>query len=88
MKYKLSIEENLNRIFKTKKYTIPLNPNFGLSYEVVDKAMTQEMILMLEDEIREQIALYEPRLKVEDLQISTEDNHLTLTINTTHKVTL
>ncbi|PAF46296.1 hypothetical protein BKH41_09315 [Helicobacter sp. 12S02232-10] len=86
--YQLSINENLNRIFKTKKYAIPLNPNFGLSYDWIDKPLTHEIKLSITEEIREQIKLYEPRIYIQSIDVSFEDNQLRLMINSTYKVDL
>ncbi|PAF48761.1 hypothetical protein BKH41_05730 [Helicobacter sp. 12S02232-10] len=86
--YKLSINENLNRIFKTKKYSIPLNPNFGLSYDWIDKPLTPETRLAITEEVQEQIRLYEPRLNIQDIAVSFEENKLILTINSDYKVAI
>lgn len=84
----LSIEENLKRIFRTKKYSIALNPNYGLSYEWVDRVFTKELELNIIAEITEQIALFEPRLKITDISITKEDSQLNIAINTDFKVSI
>ncbi|PAF49229.1 hypothetical protein BKH41_03885 [Helicobacter sp. 12S02232-10] len=86
--YKLSINENLNRIFKTKKYSIPLNPNFGLSYDWIDKPLTPETRLAITEEVQEQIRLYEPRLNIQNIAVGFEDSKLIISINSDYQVVL
>lgn len=83
-----SIEENLTRIFGTKKYALPLNPNFGLSNDYIDKPLALEAKSNLIKEIREQIELFEPRIKIENIAISQENSKLIISINTDIKVSL
>lgn len=83
--YQLSIEENLTRILNTTKFTLPLNPNFGLSNKFIDKTLSNELILELKDEIMEQIKLYEPRIEVNNIEIILDNSMLTLKIKTQDK---
>lgn len=78
----LSVSENIKRIFKTKKYSIPLNPNYGLSYDWIDRVFTKELELSIIEEIREQITLFEPRLNITSIQISKKESSLEILINT------
>ncbi|TLD80173.1 hypothetical protein LS68_008115 [Helicobacter sp. MIT 05-5293] len=80
--YQISVEQNLQRILTTHKFTLPLCPNFGLSDSYIDKPLTQDLMLELKDEILEQIALYEPRIKVSDITLAFKDSVLTLHIRT------
>ena len=80
--YQISIEENIRRMLTTKKYTMPLYANFGLSDKFIDRALSNELLLELKDEILEQIKLYEPRVRVEDITIECEYSTLTLHIRT------
>lgn len=84
----LSIEENLGRIFKTKKYSLPLNPNFGLSSNWSDKPLTAENKASIIEEITEQIRLFEPRLNIESIDVNMQNSTLTLTLNTDMKFSL
>lgn len=83
--YQLSIEENLTRILNTTKFTLPLNPNFGLSNKFIDKTLSNELMLELKDEIMEQIKLYEPRIEVNNIEIILNNSMLTLKIKTQYK---
>lgn len=83
--YQLSIEENLTRILNTTKFTLPLNPNFGLSNKFIDKTLSNELMLELKDEIMEQIKLYEPRIEVNNIEIILNNSMLTLKIKTQDK---
>lgn len=80
--HQLSIEDNLKRIITTKKYTMPLFSNFGLSDKFIDTTLSNELLLELKDEVLEQIRLYEPRIKVGDIRIECKDSSLILSINT------
>lgn len=80
--YQISIEENIRRILTTKKYTMPLYANFGLSDKFIDTALSNELLLELKDEILEQIRLYEPRVSADSIDIECENSTLTLHINT------
>ncbi|PAF50867.1 GPW/gp25 family protein [Helicobacter sp. 13S00477-4] len=84
----LSIQENINRIFKTKKYTLPLNPNYGLSYEWIDKPFSKELEASMIEEIREQISIFEPRLVIESIQVSKEYSNLSIIINTNLRIAI
>ncbi|MDO7253905.1 GPW/gp25 family protein [Helicobacter cappadocius] len=88
MSYKLSIQANLNRIFKTKKYSIPLNPNFGLSYEWIDRAFTQDLEMEIINQIQEQIKLFEPRLKMQSIRVIKNEDRLEVFINTDFRIIL
>ena len=80
--YQISIEQNLNRILTTRKYTLPLCTYFGLSDCYIDKPLSQELMLELKDEILEQLNLYEPRVKPNDMTLTFKDSILTLHIHT------
>lgn len=88
MKYQISINENLQRIFSTKKHQFPLNPNYGLNYEWIDKPITSQTKQSITDEIITQINLFEPRLNVESIQINQNDSKLSIIINTLYKIEL
>lgn len=80
MKYMLSVEQNLNRILSTRKYSLPLNPNFGLSYEWIDKPNINE--LEIEQEIKEQLSLFEPRLKNPRIKVEKNADKILISIDT------
>lgn len=80
MKYMLSVEQNLNRILSTRKYSLPLNPNFGLSYEWIDKPNINE--LEIAQEIKEQLSLFEPRLKNPRIKVEKNADKILISIDT------
>lgn len=80
MKYMLSIEQNLNRILSTRKYSLPLNPNFGLSYEWIDKPNINE--LEIEQEIKEQLRLFEPRVANPRIKVEKNADKILISIDT------
>lgn len=84
----LTLMENIERIFKTKKYSIPLNPNYGLSYDWVDRAFTKELELKIVQEISEQINLFEPRLNIDSIEISKKESSLEISINTELRIVI
>ncbi|PAF53259.1 hypothetical protein BKH42_06955 [Helicobacter sp. 13S00482-2] len=86
--YQISITENLTKIFKTKKYSLPLNPNYGLSYDFIDKPFSKELESSIIAEIKEQIELFEPRVKITSIQILKEDANLIILINTNIRISL
>lgn len=85
MKYMLSIEQNLNRILSTRKYSLPLNPNFGLSYEWIDKPNINE--LEIAQEIKEQLRLFEPRIANPRIKVEKNADKILISIDT-YKVRL
>lgn len=80
MKYMLSIEQNLNRILSTRKYSLPLNPNFGLSYEWIDKPNINE--LEIAQEIKEQLRLFEPRIANPRIKVEKNADKILISIDT------
>lgn len=88
MKYQISINENLQRILSTKKQQFPLNPNYGLNYEWIDKPITSQTKQSITDEIINQINLFEPRLQIDSIQVNQVDSKLFITINTLYKIEL
>lgn len=80
MKYMLSVEQNLNRILSTRKYSLPLNPNFGLSYEWIDKPNINE--LEIAQEIKEQLSLFEPRVANPRIKVEKNADKILISIDT------
>lgn len=80
MNYMLSVEQNLNRILSTRKYSLPLNPNFGLSYEWIDKPNINE--LEIAQEIKEQLSLFEPRVANPRIKVEKNADKILISIDT------
>ena len=57
------IAQNVRMILTTPKGTVPLDRDFGLSFTVLDQPLPRAMAL-LAGEIVEQVARYEPRAEV------------------------
>lgn len=66
-----SVLQNVSIILRTKKYTVPLYRQFGLSARLVDRPMGIVMP-MLFAEIREAIEEYEPRAEVVDIRFDAD----------------
>lgn len=85
MKYKVSLSneisfapsseieeilQNVRTIITTRRGTVPLDRDFGLSWEHIDKPLPVAMTLM-QAEIIDAIEEYEPRATVESVQFET-----------------
>lgn len=86
MNYNLSINENLNRILTTKKGSLVLNPNYGLNYDWLDKPLTSQLKQEIQEDIINQITTYEPRLSIQEIQISQIDSKISVSINSSYKI--
>lgn len=67
------IQQNIRTIISTRKGTVPLNRDFGLSYSWLDKPYLVAMTLMMA-EVIEAIEEYEPRAKVRDVQFDNSES--------------
>ena len=57
------VAQNVRMIIATPKGTVPLDRDFGLSFDLIDQPMPRARALM-EVEIVRQVAKYEPRASV------------------------
>ncbi|CUU72190.1 GPW/gp25 family protein [Campylobacter hyointestinalis] len=80
--YQISIDENLNRISKTSKYTKTLRPTFGLD-KYIDKQMNLENLSALKDDLIDQITTYEPRISIDKINFITKANGLDIELHYT-----
>ena len=60
------IAQNINTIFRTSKYSVPLDREFGLNVTVLDKPVNVAEALIT-NEIVEAIEKFEPRVKVTEI---------------------
>lgn len=76
----MTIEENLKRIFNTKKGSIPLMHDFGISSKFIDEVLNHELLIDLKDEIINQILTYEPRIKIKDIELIPNGSQININI--------
>ena len=69
MRYEISVDENIRRIFLTSKLTKTLRPNFGLS-RYIDKSFNLVVLNEIKSEIIEQIELFEPRIMLKSIEFN------------------
>lgn len=62
----VEIAQNVNMIFKTSKYSVPLDREFGLNVTVLDMPVNVAEALIT-NEIVEAIEKFEPRVKVSEI---------------------
>lgn len=65
------IYQNVHTIISTVKFTVPLNRGFGLKSTFIDKPVNQLHPLYVA-EVIETVEKYEPRVLVEEVQMSAE----------------
>lgn len=69
MRYEISIDENIRRIFLTSKLTKTLRPNFGIN-RYIDKSFNLVVLNEIKSEIIEQIELFEPRIVLKSIDFN------------------
>lgn len=82
--YRISIEENIKRIFITNKFTKTLRPYFGLDRHI-DKSMQLQNLSYLKEDIITQLRDYEPRINLEKINFELSTNGLELDLVYTKK---
>lgn len=83
--YKISIEDNLKRLFTTTLGAYPLDGDFGMPHKYLDRAVHTIPIIDLKDYIIKAIQKYEPRINILDANIKLENNSLIIKIITEQK---
>ena len=75
------IIQNVQTIVTTEKYSVPLERDFGINMNLVDRPMNHVQAL-LSKEITTQIERYEPRIKVTEVIYSDGDpqGHMSITV--------
>ena len=66
------LEQEIRTVLSTRKGSVPLDREFGLSWEHVDKPIPEAMQYMVA-EIGMQLEKYVPRIKVRDIFFSSTD---------------
>ena len=73
------IVQNIRLILSTPKGSVPLDRNFGINWDLVDKPFPAT-IQLLKAEVVKAIETYEPRVKVKEVKIreATSDGRLSV----------
>lgn len=66
------LEQEIRLLLATRKGSVPLDRNYGLSWEYVDLPMPEAMPYMI-SEIAMQLEKYVPRIKVRDIVFKSDD---------------
>jgi len=69
------IAQNIRTILNTRKGSVPLDRDFGLSWDVVDLPGTR-FLQKMKIEVVQQIEKYEPRVKVREVAIYPDESVL------------
>lgn len=67
-----AIAQEIRVLLATRKGSLPLDRDFGVSWEFIDKPLTEAMPYMI-SEIASQLEKYVPRIRVKDISF-TSDN--------------
>lgn len=66
------LEQEIRLVLATRKGSVPLDRDFGLSWDYVDLPMPEAMPYMI-SEIAVQLEKYVPRIKVRDIAFQSDD---------------
>lgn len=66
------LEQEVRTVLATRKGSVPLDRDFGLSWDFVDKPLTEAMPYMVA-EIGQQLERYVPRIRVRDVAFGSPD---------------
>lgn len=66
------LEQEIRTVLATRKGSVPLDRDFGLSWEYVDLPISEAMPYMVA-EIGQQLEKYVPRIRVLDISFSSSD---------------
>lgn len=66
------LEQEIRTVLATRKGSVPLDRDFGLSWEFVDKPMTEAMPYMVA-EIGQQLERFVPRIRVRDISFTSAE---------------
>jgi len=73
------IAQNIRLILSTPKGSIPLDRNFGINWDLIDKSFPAT-IQLLKAEVVKAVETYEPRVKVKEVKVkdATPDGRLSI----------
>lgn len=66
------LEQEIRTVLATRKGSVPLDRDFGLSWDFVDKPMTEAMPCMVA-EIGQQLERFVPRIRVRDIAFASQN---------------
>ena len=66
------LEQEIRTILATRKASVPLDRDFGLTWDYIDLPLTEAMPYMVA-EIGQQLEKYVPRIKVRDIVFDSDD---------------
>ncbi|MDE5879937.1 MAG: hypothetical protein K2G99_07995 [Desulfovibrio sp.] len=66
------LEQEIRTVLATRKGSVPLDRDFGLSWDFIDKPLTEAMPYMVA-EIGQQLERYVPRIRVRDIAFASPD---------------
>ena len=66
------LEQEIRLLLSTRKGSVPLDRDFGLTWDYVDLPMPEAMSYMI-SEIASQLEKYVPRIKVRDIEFKSDD---------------
>lgn len=66
------LEQEIRTVLATRKGSVPLDRDFGLTWDYVDLPMPEAMPYMV-SEIGQQLEKYVPRIRVRDISFSSPD---------------
>lgn len=67
-----ALEQEIRTVLATRKGSVPLDRDFGLTWDFVDKPLTDAMPYMVA-EIGQQLERYVPRIRVRDIAFGSPD---------------
>ena len=68
----VQLEQEIRTVLDTRKGSVPLDRDFGLSWDYVDLPLTEAMPYMVA-EIGQQLEKYVPRIRVRDIAFSSDE---------------
>lgn len=66
------ISQNISHLLNTIEGTVPLNRRFGISFKAIDKPPIEAKSIYIQ-EVYEKISEFEPRLKIETIEIDEDE---------------
>jgi uncharacterized protein len=82
------VRESLFVLFSTRPGERPTNPEFGCRvHELIWRPMDQATIFLIKEAIEVAVNDYEPRIKIEDINIDTDEKAGTIFIHVDYTVT-
>ena len=68
----IQLEQEIRTVLATRKGSVPLDRDFGISWEFIDLPLTEAMQRMIA-EIATQLEKYVPRIRVQDIVFKSHD---------------